>query len=378
MARFIHRAALAVLAACAASGAFAQEAPRYRVRDLNALTGLDSISVSSLNNRGDVTLIENHSQQAFLWRGGRLHDLGAWGGGRLALNERGAVVGTRRLGDGSRVPFLWRNGRSINLASALGADTGEAYDINESGQVLGQADGRAFVWDGRRARYLDIPGTDFFTVAALNDAGVIAGGLGRPGDEVHLRAYLLRDGTVRTLPEPVDMAHGGSYRATALNNAGHAITLWRDAGQDLLGTALYLDGGYLNLGAETFAQDLNDRDWATGYRLTLVDEDRRQFTALLFRDGQAFELNRLMTPGSDARWDRLDFANALNDRGQILGGGTLSDGSGRAFLATPVPEAPVVVGMLAGLAVLGAVRWGRRREECTGLGLWVNGSAAAR
>ena len=113
---FIHRmaaAALVACAACVATGGLAQEPPRYRVRDLNALPGLEGTGVSALNNRGDFTLLDSTTNRSYLWRGGKLHDLGLWNSAVFDLNDRVEVVGAWDMDEAGYVPFLWRHGRLI-------------------------------------------------------------------------------------------------------------------------------------------------------------------------------------------------------------------------------------------------------------------------
>ncbi|WP_298231704.1 hypothetical protein [uncultured Azohydromonas sp.] len=363
MQRLVHGVVAATLAAGTCVGALAAEL-RYRLQDLNELTGLENIWVQSLNNQGDFTLVDRDSERSYLWRGGRLHDLGAWGFGTLTLNERGEVAGTRLMDDGRRLPFVWRDGRFIDPLAGLGASAGEAHDINESGHVVGEADGRAFVWDGTRSRYLDIPGTTAASALAINDRGVIAGGLSRAGDQwLEERGYLLRDGQVQTLPEPILFEWTGAYRATEINNAGSTIVSWDDHNWGEYGSTLYVGGTRFDLGYGTFARDINEHDWAAGYSVFEVQWDEYEFSALVFHDGQRLSVSKMLTPEANARWDWLEYVSAINDRGQLLGDGRLADGRTHAFIATPVPEAQAVATMLAGLGVLGAAMRGRRRGQ---------------
>src|SRR4029079_17653003 len=90
----------------------------------------------------------------FLWENGRMLDLGSLGGsfGAIAgLNNHGVVVGLMALpGDEFNHPFLWDRGTLYDLGT-LGGSNGEAVAINDSGVVTGVADlpdgsHNAFLW----------------------------------------------------------------------------------------------------------------------------------------------------------------------------------------------------------------------------------------
>ena len=365
MQAFLPRLAAAALAACAATGALAQEPPRYRVLDINLLTGREDISVTALNNRGDFTFLDYDDNHSYLWRGGRVHDLGTWGGGTMDLNDRGDVVGTRLLDDGRRMTFLWRKDSVIDLAATLRAGESTALSINSRGQAVGMADGRPFLYDGRRTRYLDLPGTTDGAVSDINDAGLIAGTARFVGDTgVDARAFVLRDGMVHALPEPIVFEFsGGDYAALAVNDAGDTVMQYTNYNTSGRGTALYVDGQVFDLGYDSFARDINNRGWAAGFTLTETGPGVRQPAAMLFEGGTGYSLAALMTAAAGERWQQLFDAQDINDRGQVAGSGLMADGSTHAFIATPVPEGPAALSLLAGLAVLGAALRARRREE---------------
>jgi probable HAF family extracellular repeat protein len=104
------------------------------------------------------------TQHPFLWENGSMRDLGTLGGtlavvgslsdaGGGALNESGQVIGTSMLaGDQAFHPFLWERGVLRDLGT-LGGPNGEAYWINNAGDIVGTADvspsspyHHAFLW----------------------------------------------------------------------------------------------------------------------------------------------------------------------------------------------------------------------------------------
>lgn len=160
---------------------------------------------TAINERGTVAGISETAEgqrHAFLWRDGRVTDLGtlhaaghSYVGGDLlnqfyaddnALNERGHVAGTSIGASGSRA-FLWRDGRMVDLGT-LGGGSSQAAAVNNQDQVVGMsetADGvtHAFLWE--EGVMTDIgalagPGTSRAT--DINDRGHITGMVVDPVD----------------------------------------------------------------------------------------------------------------------------------------------------------------------------------------------------
>ena len=141
-----------------------------------------------------------------------------------------------------------------------------------------------------------------------------------------------------------------------INEAGQiAVNVGSDA-------YLYGNGSFQRLGGlagpVTEAMALNDNGWVVGVG-TLDANPHRDGHAVLFRDGALHDLNDLLMPAAARQWS-LDLAMDINNRGQIVGMGTI-DGQRRAFLATPVPENGTMTLLLAGLGGVGVAVRRRRR-----------------
>jgi probable HAF family extracellular repeat protein len=180
------------------------------MHDLGTLGG-DNAQATAINEQGDVsgfsgTNNDNSINDAtglptihpFLWKNGRMQDLGSLGGtwawpgsfnfggpyGRV-MNARGQVAGTSTLpGDTSWHAFLWSNGHMIDLGT-LGGSKSEAFAINDRGQVVGRAwltdtpqVRHGFLWEN--GTMIDLGTIDPCprgTAKGVNSRGQIVGGL---------------------------------------------------------------------------------------------------------------------------------------------------------------------------------------------------------
>jgi probable HAF family extracellular repeat protein len=229
------------------------------LKDLGTLGGPDSQGFY-INDRGEVagpsyinSIVNPNTGvpdvHPFLWKDGRMIDLGSLGGGAggpSAVNNRSEVVGGMNLpGDQAQHPFLWRRGALIDLGT-LGGANGTANWINDSGEVVGTAD---------------------------------------LADQTH-HAFVWRDGKM------IDLGTVGSDSCSngwSINSLGQAT-----------GTSTDCHGNVLHL--------------------------------FLWENGSITDLSALIRPGSDVIFNDPVM---INDRGEIAGTGMLSDGTPRAVLLVP-------------------------------------------
>jgi uncharacterized membrane protein len=131
--------------------------------------------------RGDQQRGVGHQRRRFhpfLWRNGRMLDLGTVEGqsfsGARAVNDRGEIVGS------SGGPVVWRGGVPSTLRKIPGADDfGEALDVNRRGDIVGYwgmtggpSINRAVVWRRGVPTDLGLEG-EASQALGLNDRGQV-------------------------------------------------------------------------------------------------------------------------------------------------------------------------------------------------------------
>jgi probable HAF family extracellular repeat protein len=179
--------------------------PGVGVQDLGTLGGTISVAYA-LNELGQVAgygTTATGARHAFLWTpGAGMQDLGTLGGGTAStargINDLGQVVGEVTLPPvGPRQPakhaFRWTPGEGMEDLGTLSPEltSSIAYDINNTGQVVGRAFSadrqilpptdpeyfsRAFLWaPGQGMRDLGDLGGGYSIAYAISDAGQVIG-----------------------------------------------------------------------------------------------------------------------------------------------------------------------------------------------------------
>jgi probable HAF family extracellular repeat protein len=183
------------------------------LRDLGTLGGTSGYP-NWMNNRGQVVgqsdLAGDQSAHPFLSNPDRpMKDLGTLGGKNgeaFWVNDAGEVVGQADLpGSGTQLhdAFLWKHGRMIDLGTVAGDPCSRALSINSQGQIAGASTNcteylHAFLWEHGAMVDLNMlvhprsalrvrDGDD------INDRGEIAGRAVLPNGDVHA-VLLIPDG----------------------------------------------------------------------------------------------------------------------------------------------------------------------------------------
>jgi probable HAF family extracellular repeat protein len=239
--------------------------------------------------------------RAFLWQGNGLQDLGTLGGNDAfasIINESGLVYGlsytdtvaNETTGIPTVHPFLWKNGRMRDLGSlggSLATPGAMSYFwtgpiLNERGDAIGTSTlpgdetWHAFVYSAGAMRDLGTLGGDLSEALAINKAGLVVGRADFSPDSPYHHAVSWSNGVIKDLGVAGDCQNS---TATSVNSSGNTIV-----------------GGF---GACT-----DDPD------------DQNYFSAFVWKKGLPIaDLNSLVSPPSDMH---IEFATAINDRGEIV------------------------------------------------------------
>ena len=253
-------ATLALFAAVAApfrlTAQVGQKQVHYQLVDLGTLGGSQGNAYGGVTNRrwvtGDSNLPGDQNEHAFLWRNGKMQDLGTLGGpnsstASVIKNNAGFIMGIAQIAEldpraeywGSGFfcttvncqgfkyldrGFLWKDGEMTALPT-LGGNNSQAYGVNSRGQVVGLAEKanaaipacappqllefQAVVWSPGEDEIQvlpPLPGDAIGAALAINDSGQVVGGsgvCGVPFSNVLAHAVLWQDG------KPIDLGNFG-------------------------------------------------------------------------------------------------------------------------------------------------------------------------
>jgi probable HAF family extracellular repeat protein len=322
--------------------------------------------------------------RAVLWQHDRITDLGTLPGGgyqsvATAMNSSGQVVGAALntipdansmqqapigpgafwLWSGITPPylyqmraFLWdkQNGMQ-DLGTLPGGTDAQAIMINESGQVIGFSytastepgacfalATSSFIWEkGKGMTDLGSLGGTCTLAAALNSKGQVVGEALRTGDQ-SAPAFLWEKGLIRELGGSLG---GDASGAFAINDLGEAVGFGNLPGNNTFHATLWKNANTItDLGAIgsdecSFAGAINASGQIVGSSLSNCDGDTGIVRAILYDDGSLFDLNALIPADSALS---LQYAHAINDRGEISGTAVDANGNAHAFLLISCDE----------------------------------------
>jgi probable HAF family extracellular repeat protein len=327
---------LVILVVTLAHGAGARTQRTISIIDLG---GPPESWALAINNAGAVAGVggfQTADMKALLLAGGGAMELpplqGHVGSMAYGINNRGQVVGASLRADGTSEPVLWESGIPRALGVLPGSVSGLALDINERGDVVGVVqlydmwigEQRAVIW--RHGRISDL-GPEFVAASggfssafAINNSGQVVGQMGGLSG-----AYIWQKGTWRLL----GTLGGNGSLAFAVNDRGQVVGSSQTASDEhhafLWDRGTMMDLGALPGGVHSAAYGINNRGEIVGQS----EVDRWTSHAFLWRDGAMVDLGTLD--------DDFSRAEAINERGDIVGLGFDSSGEKRAVLWTRRP-----------------------------------------
>jgi uncharacterized membrane protein len=349
---------IAVLACSVATSSVAASLEtHYRLTRINADPPPNRLLESAeLNDSGVLAATSNDfPSQAFLWRNGRLVDLGA------RLDERpqsAAATGINNDNDVTVVAFdaqgvghafVLRRGRDPIRVEVLADAPVTVNDINNRRQVVGgttdaNGESRLFIWKRGEATLLAAPQfAGRLRASEINDRGEVAGvNISGSGEFESSQALLWREGQViEVVPPATEEGEPIFSSADAINDYGQVVgvlfPLFGGAGD--VGAYVWQDGQRTMLPslfggtAGCDASDINDAGDVVG-RCGNFSENR----ATLWQNGVAVDLTQQID-SADPLVGTVSLISAfdINNRGQITAfGRTTPEGPLLLFLLTPV------------------------------------------
>ncbi|MBV9645098.1 MAG: hypothetical protein JO334_16170, partial [Verrucomicrobia bacterium] len=330
-------------AICFSTAGFAQN--RYHITRIPTAEGANSVALG-INSKGDVVgySFQGENYRAYLYSSSdqSVTDVGSFGGkinAACAINDAGQVAGYSQDGNGNLLAFLFSRSQPIaSLGTLEGASTSEAFGLNNKGEAVGDSQSgaqnhRPVLFSNGSVQDLGLGGANepdaLETAYAINDSAQIVGRRSAGRNAFHAFVYVNGSTTdVATLG-------GTNGEAWAINKNGlfvgdsdtadgpaHAFVFDHSQLKDL-GTLPGFENASYARGINTAGDIVGESDSA--------DQKR----AFLYTQGQLVELDKFAENLSQAKFNSLDVAYAINDNGWIVGYGTTTDNLTAAFVAVP-------------------------------------------
>ena len=289
--------------------------PTLTIHDLGTFHGAPTFG-NAINDRGQIvgTAFADGGLRSFLWESGAMTDIGS--SIAVDINNRGQILLQSIL----PTPFdsnscYLRDGQNLILLETPGGSQCNLADINDRGQVVGEAtvrEGlfyvtRSYLWDSGTRTDLGSLGGDYTIVNAINDRGQAVGG-STPAQFGPTHAFLWEGGKMTDLAPPGaswSVAYAINHRGQVVVQAGSHLYLWEAGSMTDLGTMGGSDSDPLQI---SYPLGITEQ----GRILVAVfDPPARVFRFGVWAEGTVVPLPTL---GSG-----LPSATRMNTRGQVVG-----------------------------------------------------------
>lgn len=293
----------------------------------------------------------------------------AFGGMQVfGINNSGQIVGNGRNGTGGKA-FLYQAGAYTLIDGPAGAESSSALGITDSGAVLGTYDlgpnvlarPKAFLKTENTYESLSYPGAPYNNVRGIS------------GDGRYVTGYITATTTQPRIGYVLDRSTGEFISTSnetggfpqGVNNSGVVVGGASSpspyGGSILKGFTFdtrsglrteYSFAGYL----ATQFRGINNAGTVAGWLIQETDPNRPNDPPLQVGFvGTPTSFETFSVPGAS------QFSvQAINDAGWVVGNYVLND-EYFAFVATPIPEPQTWMLMLAGIGLVGAVKYRRNR-----------------
>jgi probable HAF family extracellular repeat protein len=257
-------------------------------------------------------------------------DLGTLGGSdsdAFEINNSGQIIGTAwTTGDQASHPTLWSGDTTMDLTTNLEGSSIVVTGLNDSGQIIGNSvmsfsawdwAWRASVWNGGALTTLDVlPDTTHNRATAINNSGQIIGDSIIDSYQGQYHATLWEgvtptdlgiDSFAHAINDIGQIAGSMDYDGNLAGSSGYHATVWNSGTPTDLGTL----GG-----SSSSATDINNIGAIVGSSWITGDQSSH---ATLWLDSFIFDLGTLGGTNSAAL--------AVNDIGTIVGYSNILDGN---------------------------------------------------
>jgi probable HAF family extracellular repeat protein len=334
----------------------------YVVQSLGSLGGRNCCLVVEPNDLGWVdgtsNLKGNKSFHPFLWRNGKMEDLGTLGGPNSSvggMNDHGIVtvggsdtgkrdpLGEDFCGDGTHqtcLSFIWQRGKRT-LLPTLGGNNNDVATVNNHDLVVAFAETKvkdsscvkpqvlryeAFTWQpqtGKIRRLPPLPGDSVSEASGIDEHGDAAGYSGTCGPILSIgsenHAALWRNG------KPTDLGNlgGGNVAnsASGINNHGQVVGVSALPGDKTAHAFLWENGRMSDLGTLpgdhlSSAAGINDSGQVVGESCKSVAHYPHNCRIFIWQNGAMADLNTLVRPASSLH---LIHWGDINEHGDVVG-----------------------------------------------------------